>query len=117
MSGDLFGQVFSLIAKPITIGRESDNLVCVNEETISKHHAVLIPEPDGYLLRDLDSTNGTLVNGHLIREHGLRNGDTVRVGSLEMRYELQVSHPVVQTAAEFTIEQQSAARAFPVADA
>lgn len=74
------GRVFHNLATPITIGREEGNLVQLNDERISRFH-VKIQEDDGRLVvTDLDSTNGTRVNGQVCNLKILRNGDTISVG-------------------------------------
>ena len=68
------GRVFHNLATPITIGREEGNLVQLNDERISRFH-VKIQEDDGRLVvTDLDSTNGTRVNGQVCNLKILRNG-------------------------------------------
>lgn len=118
ISGDLEGQVFGLILMPITIGRESDNVISIDESKVSRHHAVLIPAEAGYTLRDLNSTNGTFVNGQPTQERRLLDGDVIRVGCLEMQYESNVAdRPAIPTSArpaEFTVEKKSAGGAFPI---
>ena len=74
------GRVFNELRTPITIGREEGNVVQLNDERISRYH-VKIQEDDGRLVvTDLDSTNGTKVNGHACNLKILRNGDTISIG-------------------------------------
>lgn len=80
ISGADRGKVFSELATPITIGREEGNVVQLNDERISRYH-VKIQEDDGRLVvTDLDSTNGTRINGHVCNLKILRYGDTISVG-------------------------------------
>ncbi len=87
LSGVLEGKVSDLIEERITIGRGLDNMIRLEDGTISHHHALLIADGVDYILRDLNSTNGTRVNGLRIVETKVHNGDTVRLGSVEMRFE------------------------------
>jgi pSer/pThr/pTyr-binding forkhead associated (FHA) protein len=64
-----------------SIGRASDNLVHLLDEAVSRHHAEVVPGPQGYLLRDLGSENGIFVNGDRTPEHVLREGDVVQIGA------------------------------------
>jgi hypothetical protein len=64
-----------------SIGRASDNLVHLLDEAVSRHHAEIVPGPQGYLLRDLGSENGIYVNGERTGEHVLHEGDVVQIGS------------------------------------
>lgn len=86
-SGVLEGKVIDLIEERITLGRAIDNMVRLEDGTISHHHAMLVLEGADFKLRDLNSTNGTRVNGMRIVETKLHNGDAVRLGSVEMRFE------------------------------
>ncbi len=80
ISGADRGRVYRELAMPITIGREEGNMVQLNDERISRYH-VKIQEDDGRLvITDLDSTNGTRVNGHVCSLKILRYGDTISVG-------------------------------------
>ncbi len=90
LSGILEGKSFDLIEERITIGRALDNMIRVDDGTVSHHHAMMALESGEYKLRDLNSTNGTRVNGLRIVETAIHNGDLVRVGSVEMRYEADV---------------------------
>jgi len=93
LTGALAGQAFNLIDEPITIGRASDNLIFIEEESVSRHHAVLKPESNGYVLHDLNSTNGCWVNGWAVTDALLRNGDVIRVGTFEICYEAKPAPP------------------------
>lgn len=90
LSGVLEGKVFDLIEERITLGRGMDNMIRLEDGTISHHHGLLISDGHEYVLRDLNSTNGSRVNGLRIVETKLHNGDTVRLGSVEMRFECDV---------------------------
>jgi pSer/pThr/pTyr-binding forkhead associated (FHA) protein len=64
-----------------------DNMIRMEDGTVSHHHAMLVLDGPDYKLRDLNSTNGTRVNGMRIVETRLSHGDQLRLGSVEMRYE------------------------------
>jgi hypothetical protein len=89
-SGVLEGKVIDLIEERVTVGRALDNLLRLEDGTVSHHHAVFIQDAGDYKLRDLNSTNGTRVNGMRIVETKLNNGDQVRMGAVEMRFESDV---------------------------
>jgi predicted component of type VI protein secretion system len=90
LSGQLEGRVFDLLEERVTVGRALDNTIRMEDSTVSHHHAMFVLEGDGYRLRDLNSTNGTRVNSMRITETKLTNGDQVRMGSVEMRYEADI---------------------------
>ena len=74
------GQVFDDIITPFTVGREEGNPVQLNDERISRFH-LKIQEDDGKIvLTDLDSTNGTKVNGEAVRLTLVRAGDLIALG-------------------------------------
>ena len=81
------GKPHELVDEAITIGRGPDNTIVVNDPSISTHHAQLLLEGDTYRLKDLDSTNGTRVNGKPVTEAVLRFDDRIRFGAAEARYE------------------------------
>jgi FHA domain len=81
------GITHELIDEAVTIGRGPDNTIVVNDPSISTHHAQLLLEGDTYRLKDLDSTNGTRVNGKPVTEAVLRFDDRIRFGAAEARYE------------------------------
>lgn len=77
----------------ITIGRVENNVVCIEDPNISKHHTLLVSEDASYKIYDLHSVNGTWINGERITAATLKEGDAVRIGYLELKYES--STPVV----------------------
>ena len=81
------GITHELVDEAITIGRGPDNTIVVNDPSISTHHAQLLLEGDTYRLKDLDSTNGTRVNGKPVTETVLRFDDRIRFGAAEARYD------------------------------
>ena len=87
LSGQLEGKVFDLLEERVTVGRALDNTIRMEDGTVSHHHAMFVLDGDSYRLRDLNSTNGTRVNTMRITETKLANGDQVRMGSVEMRFE------------------------------
>src|SRR5262249_59466921 len=69
------GVTYELVDEAITIGRGPDNTILVNDPSISTHPAQLLLEGDTYRLKDLDSTNGTRVNGKPVTETVLHFDD------------------------------------------
>lgn len=74
------GQVFENLEVPITIGREEGNSIQLNDERISRFHIKIQEDQDKLVLTDLESTNGTRVNGEDTQLRILRYGDVVSVG-------------------------------------
>jgi pSer/pThr/pTyr-binding forkhead associated (FHA) protein len=61
----------------ITFGRKSDNHVVIDHPTISGHHAKIVKDGDGFKVEDLNSTNGTFMNGHRVKSGRLKDRDQV----------------------------------------
>jgi pSer/pThr/pTyr-binding forkhead associated (FHA) protein len=74
---------FDLGEEKVTIGRLADNILQIDEPSVSSHHADLFLVAGKYHLRDCGSTNGTYVNGAQITDAILRHGDEFRFGSVE----------------------------------
>ena len=74
------GKIFSGLPLPVTIGREEGNTIQLNDERISRFHIKIQEDNSKFILTDLESTNGTKVNGDEIRLRILRYGDLVSVG-------------------------------------
>lgn len=74
------GQVYKDLRAPITIGREEGNSVQLNDERISRFHLKIQEDQDKLVLTDLESTNGTRVNGEDTQLRILRYGDVVSLG-------------------------------------
>ena len=70
----------------VTIGRVSDNVIQIEDASVSSHHAEITTSGDQFILKDLDSTNGTRVNDHSFTEGQLRDGDRVRFGKIDARF-------------------------------
>jgi hypothetical protein len=83
------GSEFRLVAAPVTVGRSAQNVVSIEgDEFASARHARIEPRRDGVWVNDLGSTNGTYVNGVRVdRQRKLVDGDLVRTGETELRYE------------------------------
>src|SRR6201999_2183194 len=74
------GRVFEELPTPVTIGREEGNSLQLNDERVSRFHVKIQEDQDKVVLTDLESTNGTKVNGEDIQLRILRFGDMVSVG-------------------------------------
>ena len=74
------GRVFADLSTPVTIGREEGNTVQLNDERISRFHIKIQEDQDKLVLTDLESTNGTKVNGESVQLWILRHGDMITLG-------------------------------------
>ncbi|MDX1593916.1 MAG: FHA domain-containing protein [Gammaproteobacteria bacterium] len=69
-----------------TIGRKPDNDIQIDNLAVSGHHARVIRILNDYFLEDLDSTNGTTVNGTDVKKHALNDGDRIDIGKHQLRF-------------------------------
>lgn len=74
------GRIFRELPTPVTIGREDGNTLRLNDERVSRFHAKVQFDNGEIILTDLESTNGTRVNGNIVQIRRLRPGDRVGVG-------------------------------------
>ena len=81
---------FPLDKERVSIGRHPDNDISLNDKAVSGRHAVIITILRDSFLEDLNSTNGTQVNGKQIAKHPLSNGDTVSIGRNTLKYQTEV---------------------------
>jgi len=74
------GRVFRELPTPVTIGREEGNVLRLNDERVSRFHAKVQLDAEDFIITDLESTNGTRVNGTVVQIRRLRFGDRVSIG-------------------------------------
>ena len=77
---------YNMSKERYTIGRLPDNDVRIDNPAVSGHHSLIINILNDSFLEDLNSTNGTYVNGKLIKKHALQNGDVITIGHHQLRF-------------------------------
>lgn len=77
---------YNLNKERYTIGRYPDNDIRIDSPAVSGHHSLIINILNDSFLEDLNSTNGTYVNGKLIKKHSLQDGDIITVGHHQLRF-------------------------------
>ncbi len=85
----LDGQVmaeYNMNKERYTVGRLPDNDIRIDNAAVSGHHSLVINILNDSFLEDLNSTNGTYVNGKLIKKHALQHGDVITVGHHQLRF-------------------------------
>jgi len=87
LSEGFTGRTYELKTDKTTIGRVADNTFEIPEQSVSSHHCEIILKGGEVFVRDLDSTNGTFINGEKISEGALKPGQILRLGSIDMRLE------------------------------
>lgn len=92
--GDTVLQEMDLSKERVTIGRRLYNDVVINDLAISGEHAVIVTENGDSFLEDLNSTNGTQINGQPVRKHFLRDGDVIELAQYRISYAVYFdNHP------------------------
>ena len=81
------GRTYELKVDKTTVGRVEDNAFQIAEPSVSSYHAEILLRGDEVIVKDLESTNGTFINGQKITESPLKSGQILRLGQLEMRLE------------------------------
>jgi hypothetical protein len=86
LNGELRGRDFRLVDGKNTMGTAADCDVVLTDPYLSSHHSVIRHENGEYILVDLDSTNGSYVNGKAVSRMDLIDNDTIRLGRTELRF-------------------------------
>jgi pSer/pThr/pTyr-binding forkhead associated (FHA) protein len=80
IKGPNVGEKFFLIKPKFEIGRSHDSDILLDDVTVSRKHAVLDKVGNDYIISDLNSLNGTYVNGEIVNNSKLKNGDKIQIG-------------------------------------
>jgi pSer/pThr/pTyr-binding forkhead associated (FHA) protein len=76
----------TLVKGCITIGRAPQNDIVIDDRAISARHVIIVTVDGDSFLEDLNSTNGTLINGQPVKKHFFQDGDVVELAGYQMRY-------------------------------
>ncbi len=82
------GLAYELKVEKTTVGRVEDNAFQIADASVSSHHCEIIQQGNDILVRDLNSTNGSYINGEQITEKVLKPGQILRLGSIDVRLEV-----------------------------
>jgi len=82
-----------LIKERMTLGRKAHNDIQIDNLAISGEHAAVVTILNDSFLEDLNSTNGTLVNGQAVKKHFLKNGDVIELGKYKLKYVAEQTAP------------------------
>ena len=103
-----------LTESTITVGRVDDNMIQIEDPSVSSHHAQFRLSGGDYFLQDLGSTNGTRVNDEPFQEGMLRDGDRVRFGKIDAVYTSEI--PAEPRSAPQPLPQQAEVAAAPASE-
>jgi pSer/pThr/pTyr-binding forkhead associated (FHA) protein len=87
VSEGLSGRSHELTAERTTVGRVEDNTFPIAEPSISSHHCEILLQGGEIRIKDLNSTNGTFIDGQQINEGVLKPGQTLRLGKVDLKLE------------------------------
>ena len=87
LSAGMTGRTQELKVEKTTIGRVEDNTFQIAEPSVSSHHCEVLLRGNEVVVRDLNSTNGTFINGEKVTERVIKPGQILRLGQIEMRLE------------------------------
>lgn len=85
-TGGRAGDSFTLAGERVTVGRDTDSDVFLDDVTVSRNHAVIVRRADGLHIDDLGSLNGSYVNRRRIESHQLVDGDELQIGKFKLTF-------------------------------
>jgi pSer/pThr/pTyr-binding forkhead associated (FHA) protein len=94
---------YNMTKERYTVGRLPDNDVRIDNPAVSGHHSLIINILNDSFLEDLNSTNGTYVNGKLIKKHAMQHGDVITIGHHQLRFADQQTNDTEQDEFEKTM--------------
>jgi pSer/pThr/pTyr-binding forkhead associated (FHA) protein len=101
----LKGLTHELKVERTTVGRVEDNTFQIAEPSVSSHHAEILLKGSDVVIKDLNSTNGTFINGERITEATLKPGQTLRLGNVDLKLDGPASASKKQLDATMVIPQ------------
>lgn len=88
IDGPSRGTAFYLDEPVVSIGRLSSSKVCLEDRFVSRHHCVIRNDGDDYTIDDLNSANGTYLNGERVSEGSLKEGSLIEIGASRFLFRL-----------------------------
>ena len=101
--GPIAGSQFALTETTTTAGRHPESDIFLDDVTVSRRHAEIVAGPDGYVVRDVGSLNGTYLNRERIEEAPLRDGDELQIGKFKLVVVLGEPGVVAETSSHLSI--------------
>jgi hypothetical protein len=109
LDGDRAGEIVELTSETVTFGRRAGNSVVLSDEKVSGQHASLTLEGGQWVLRDHDSTNGTLMDGRRIEEVGLTANDIFQLGRVLFGFK-EAGAPTPEVGQDMSVRTVDSAR-------
>lgn len=93
LTQSMAGRSHELAAERTTVGRVEDNAFQIAEPSVSSHHCEILLRGSDIVIKDLNSTNGSFINGEKIAESVLKPGQTLRLGNVELKLDVPGAPP------------------------
>lgn len=93
-------QELLLSGRTVTIGRQPDNILRIDNPAVSGHHAKVYAEGDHYVLEDAESFNGTYVNGQRIGKVVLKDGDSATIGKHTLEFRVTAEYGILDSSVQ-----------------
>src|SRR5215467_7370196 len=106
LSAGMTGRTHDLKAEKTTVGRVEDNTFQIAEPSVSSHHCEILLRGNDVVVRDLNSTNGTFINGEKVTEKVIKPNEILRLGQIEMRLETEAPAPATKKQLDQTLVMQ-----------
>jgi two-component system response regulator HydG len=111
IAGPAYGTTFQIAGDRFSIGRDPQNHFSIPDHSVSREHCVILRQGDGFLIRDLESHNGTVVNDLRVKDQVLTHGDCISIGKTVvqflMRDEVVFEDPVETARVSVSTDQNS----------
>ena len=101
LNGPQRGQEYTLVREQYSVGKHEGNDIVLTHQTVSRNHCEFTREADEYRLRDLGSTNGTLVDGVSVRQCALRSGSVITLGQVDLRVTSMLPEQILKAPRSF----------------
>jgi ABC-type multidrug transport system ATPase subunit len=111
--GNVSIQTYIIVSEMVSIGRTTDNMVCLDSPDVSRHHARLSKNTNGeFVIEDLKSASGTILNQRALSphtSHRIQNGDRLNIGSFDLQFIYEEQTQPLSLEQEFTVFAQNPA--------
>jgi pSer/pThr/pTyr-binding forkhead associated (FHA) protein len=106
LTAGMTGRTHELKVERTTIGRVEDNTFQIAEPSVSSHHCEVLLRGNDIVVHDLDSTNGTFINGEKVSQKELKSGQILRLGQVELRLETDTMAAAAKKPVDQTLVMQ-----------
>src|ERR1700716_1225442 len=109
VNGPLSGQTFYLDEPVVSIGRLGSNDICLEDPFVSRHHCVIRNQGDEYLIEDLNSANGSYLDGKRVNAGALEEGSLIQIGTSRFVFKLKNPEESITLGQNLVVAENSSA--------